>query len=187
MTGADLRHTLVLGGVRSGKSRWAEQQFDSAEVIDYIATAAVRDDADWARRIASHRARRPATWRTVETLDVAGILGDAARPRLIDDLGNWVSRTIDATDGWEATDLIGFRAEADRLVEAWRQRAGRAVVVSNEVGSGVHPESRSGRIFRDELGRLNAAFATTADEVVLLVAGIPMWLRQPARQDGACR
>jgi adenosylcobinamide kinase/adenosylcobinamide-phosphate guanylyltransferase len=75
----------------------------------------------------------------------------------------------------------------DRLVDAWSQHAGQVVLVRNEVGSGVHPESRSGRIFRDELGRLNAALAATADEVVLVVAGIPMWLRRPALQDGASR
>jgi adenosylcobinamide kinase/adenosylcobinamide-phosphate guanylyltransferase len=180
------RRTLVLGGVRSGKSHWAEQQFSSDHAIDYVATAEPRDDADWAQRIALHRDRRPANWRTVETLDLAGILADPSTPLLIDDLGNWVARTIDATDGWE-TELAGFRTEVDRLVDAWSQHAGQVVLVSNEVGSGVHPESRSGRIFRDELGRLNAALAATADEVVLVVAGIPMWLRRPALQDGASR
>jgi adenosylcobinamide kinase/adenosylcobinamide-phosphate guanylyltransferase len=174
------RHrTLVLGGVRSGKSTWAEQQFAPDTDLDYVATAAARDDDDWAERIALHQQRRPSHWRTVETLDLVAILADPSRPRLIDDLGNWVARTIDATDGWDA-DLTDFRAEAELLDEAWAAHSGRTVLVSTEVGSGVHPESRAGRIFRDELGRLNAALAATADEVVLVVAGIPMWLRRPA-------
>jgi adenosylcobinamide kinase/adenosylcobinamide-phosphate guanylyltransferase len=178
--------TLVLGGVRSGKSHWAELQFVEVDALDYIATATARDDDDWAERIALHRERRPHHWRTVETLDLAGILSDPSTPRLIDDLGNWVARTIDATDGWDS-DLAGFRDAAEALVSAWTKHTGRVVLVSNEVGSGVHPESRAGRIFRDELGRLNALLAAAADEVVLVVAGIPMWLRGPLTDDGANR
>jgi adenosylcobinamide kinase/adenosylcobinamide-phosphate guanylyltransferase len=170
------RRTLVLGGVRSGKSRWAEQQFANVDAVEYVATAAARDDEDWADRIAAHRDRRPPHWKTTESLDLVGLLGDASVPRLVDDLGNWVARTIDGTDGWEA-ELTGFRHASAKLVEAWSTHRGRVVLVSNEVGSGVHPESRVGRIFRDELGRLNAELAATADEVVLIVAGIPMWLR----------
>jgi adenosylcobinamide kinase/adenosylcobinamide-phosphate guanylyltransferase len=174
--GARRHRTLVLGGVRSGKSNWAEQQLDAAASIDYIATAAARDDSDWAERITVHQQRRPAGWRTVETLDLAAVLASPVRPVLIDDLGNWVARTMDETGGWDG-DLTGFRAAVDRLVAAWSGCAGRVLLVSNEVGSGVHPESRAGRVFRDELGRLNAMVATQSDEVVLLVAGIPSWLR----------
>jgi adenosylcobinamide kinase/adenosylcobinamide-phosphate guanylyltransferase len=150
--------------------------------IDYVATAAARDDADWAERIALHRQRRPSGWRTVETLDLAGLLSAAQTPMLIDDLGNWVARTIDQTGGWDG-DLSRYRAEVDRLVAAWSSCRGRVVLVSNEVGSGVHPESRAGRVFGDELGRLNAQLAAHTPEVVLLVAGIPTWLRRHSDTD----
>jgi adenosylcobinamide kinase / adenosylcobinamide-phosphate guanylyltransferase len=176
--------TLVLGGVRSGKSHWAEHQFAEDDALDYIATAAAQDDDDWADRIALHRQRRPHRWRTIETLDLAGILADSSTPRLIDDLGNWVARTMDATSGWDA-DLAEFREATETLVTAWTKHTGRVVLVSNEVGSGVHPESRAGRIFRDELGRLNTLLAAAADEVVLVVAGIPLWLRSSVADDGA--
>ena len=175
------RRTLVLGGVRSGKSSWAEQQLAGYAQVDYLATAASRDDADWARRIAEHRQRRPAHWRTVETLDLAAALSAAAPAAsaaalLVDDLGNWLARTIDRTGGWDG-DLTGLRAAAAELLRAWQDCPGRVVLVSNEVGSSIHPESRSGRIFTDELGRLNTALAAQADEVVLMVAGLPLWLR----------
>ncbi|HEX8093781.1 bifunctional adenosylcobinamide kinase/adenosylcobinamide-phosphate guanylyltransferase [Jatrophihabitans sp.] len=172
------RRTLVLGGVRSGKSSWAEQQLAGHARVDYLATAAERDDADWARRIDEHRERRPAHWRTVETLDVAAALAAPAAPLLVDDLGNWLARTIDRTGGWDG-ELSGLRAAAAELVSAWQDCPGRVVLVSAEVGSGIHPESRSGRIFADELGRLNTALAAQADEVVLVVAGLPLWLRTP--------
>lgn len=173
------RRTLVLGGVRSGKSSWAEGQCEQHADVRYVATAAERDDADWAQRIAAHKDRRPAHWRTVQTLDLAGELQSAAGCVLIEDLGNWVSRTIDDTDGWDG-DLTGLRTRADELVRAWRNCAATVVLVSNEVGSGVHPPTRAGRIFSDELGRLNTALAAEADEVVLVVAGLPLWLRAPA-------
>jgi len=169
----------VLGGVRSGKSRWAEQQLAEQARVDYLATAAERDDADWARRIAEHRQRRPAHWRTVQTLDLAAALATPAAALLVEDLGNWLARTIDRTGGWEG-ELTGLRTATAELVGAWRECPGRVVLVSNEVGSGIHPESRSGRIFADELGRLNTALAADADEVVLVVAGLPLWLRKPA-------
>lgn len=172
------RRTLVLGGVRSGKSSWAERQFDERAEVRYVATAAERDDADWAERIALHRARRPAHWRTVQTLDLAGELESASGYLLIEDLGNWMSRTIDDTGGWDGN-LTGLRKRVDQLVRAWRDCAATVVLVSNEVGSGVHPATRAGRVFSDELGRLNTALAADADEVVLVVAGLPLWLRTP--------
>jgi adenosylcobinamide kinase/adenosylcobinamide-phosphate guanylyltransferase len=175
------RRTLVLGGMRSGKSSWAEQQLAGHPQVDYLATAAERDDADWARRIAEHRQRRPGHWRIVETLDLAAALAAPAAALLVEDLGNWLARTIDRTGGWDG-DLSGLRTEAAELVTAWRACPGRVVLVSNEVGSGVHPESRAGRIFADELGRLNTALAAEADEVVLVVAGLPLWLRTPPEQ-----
>jgi adenosylcobinamide kinase / adenosylcobinamide-phosphate guanylyltransferase len=184
------RRTLVLGGVRSGKSHWAEGQLAGFDRVDYLATAAERDDADWARRIAEHRQRRPAHWRTVQTLELSAALAASAPPTaplLVEDLGNWLARTIDRTGGWDG-ELSAFRNEADELVAAWRTCPGRVVLVSNEVGSGIHPEFRSGRVFADELGRLNTRLAAEADEVVLIVAGLPLWLRaaasDPSEQSG---
>jgi adenosylcobinamide kinase/adenosylcobinamide-phosphate guanylyltransferase len=176
----------VLGGVRSGKSSWAEQQLAGHERVDYLATAAERDDADWARRIAEHRQRRPAHWRTVQTLELAAALATPQAPLLVEDLGNWLARIIDRTGGWDG-ELAGLLAETVELVTAWRHCPGRVVLVSNEVGSGIHPESRSGRIFADELGRLNTALAAEADEVVLVVAGLPLWLRRPAGEQSAAQ
>ncbi|MDQ1739427.1 MAG: adenosylcobinamide kinase / adenosylcobinamide-phosphate guanylyltransferase [Pseudonocardiales bacterium] len=179
------RRTLVLGGVRSGKSSWAEQQLAEQARVDYLATAAELDDADWAQRIAEHRQRRPAHWRTIQTLDLAAALAAApaapAAALLVEDLGNWLARTIDRTGGWDG-ELSGLRTEAAELVSAWRECPGRVVLVSSEVGSGIHPESKAGRIFADELGRLNTALAEHADEVVLVVAGLPLWLRRPPEQ-----
>lgn len=171
----------MLGGVRSGKSSWAERQLSGHARVDYLATAAERDDADWARRIEEHRQRRPVHWRTVETLDVAAALAAPAAALLVEDLGNWLARTIDRSGGWDG-ELAGTRVAAAELVSAWQHCPGRVVLVSNEVGSGIHPESRAGRIFADELGRLNTALAADADEVVLVVAGLPLWLRRPPEQ-----
>ena len=170
--------TLVLGGVRSGKSSWAESQFADAPAVTYVATAAREDDALWRHRVAAHQSRRPAHWRTVETLDLAGQLLRPSGPTLIDDLGNWVSRVVDRTAGWNG-ELDAFRAMADELATAWAKTAARVVLVSNEVGSGVHPPTAAGRIFADELGRLNAMLAASADEVVLLVAGLPLRIKEP--------
>jgi adenosylcobinamide kinase/adenosylcobinamide-phosphate guanylyltransferase len=173
--------TLVTGGVRSGKSRWAEMLLAPAEDVRYVATAGgYSNDPDWGRRLAVHRARRPKAWQTIESLDLIGLLATTTGPVLIDDLGNWVARTIDRTDGWNG-DLAGFRDAADELITAWRNFGGRAVMVTNEVGAGVHPEAPSGRIFRDELGFLNAALAAGSDDVVLLTAGFPQWLRRSDR------
>ncbi len=165
--------------MRSGKSSWAERELAGHDRVRYVATAAERDDADWAQRIAEHQRRRPAHWQTVQTLDLVAVLAGPDSPLLIDDLGNWLARTVDDTDGWDG-DLSAFRDRAEELVSAWQLSPARVVLVSNEVGSSVHPQTRSGRIFADELGRLNAALAAHADEVVLMVAGLPLWLRGPA-------
>ena len=79
--------------MRSGKSSWAERQLAGPDRVDYLATAAERDDADWARRIAEHQQRRPAHWRTVQTLELAAALAAPAAPLLVEDLGNWLART----------------------------------------------------------------------------------------------
>jgi adenosyl cobinamide kinase/adenosyl cobinamide phosphate guanylyltransferase len=155
--------TLVLGGARSGKSAVAERLVagltDDAAVT-YVATAVVDPaDADFARRVAQHRARRPPAWTTVESgADLPAVLADLEGPALVDSLGTWVA----ACDG---------DADPDALCDALRNRRGPTVVVSEEVGLGVHPSTEAGRRFRDELGVVNAAVADVAGDVWLVVAG----------------
>lgn len=161
--------TLVLGGARSGKSAVAETLAGrlGAEVT-YVATGAAGDDADMAARIEAHRARRPATWTTVEAgSDLVDVVRSLPGPVLLDALGTWVAATE------------GFAVDGDGLCGALCDRHGDTVVVSEEVGLGVHPSSESGRRFRDALGTLNQAVAAVADDVLLVVAGRVLPLGQP--------
>ncbi|MFC7446297.1 bifunctional adenosylcobinamide kinase/adenosylcobinamide-phosphate guanylyltransferase [Rhodococcus daqingensis] len=171
--------TLVLGGARAGKSTHAQRLLADRDDVTYLATGGPADgDADWAARIAAHRASRPAPWRTVETEDVAAALRGAQGPVLLDCLGTWLARRIDAHGAWD--DESGWAAvwsDVEELVSAWRSVAVPVVAVSNEVGSGVVPATASGRRFRDALGRLNSAVAAESESVVLLVAGRPVSLR----------
>ncbi|HWB50912.1 MAG TPA: bifunctional adenosylcobinamide kinase/adenosylcobinamide-phosphate guanylyltransferase [Stellaceae bacterium] len=172
--------TLVLGGARSGKSRYAETLVAAAAeaatygAATYIATAEP-GDAEMAARIAAHRARRGSFWRTVEApLDLAGaILRHAApaRPVLVDCLTLWLSN------------LMGSRRvvehEGETLRAALREAAGPVVLVANEVGLGLVPETPLGREFRDAAGRLNQDVAALADRVVFVAAGLPLVLKDP--------
>jgi len=168
----------VLGGVRSGKSAWAEAELASDPCVTYIATAPHRpDDGDWCARVAAHRARRPATWTTLEAPDLASVLAQPPGPLLIDDLGNWLTTVLDDAGAWDGHGAEMVTAAVDCLVQAWRDTPARVLAVSNEVGQGVVPMSYSGRRFRDELGQLNARIAAVSDDVVLLTAGLPTRLR----------
>lgn len=158
------RRTLVLGGARSGKSAYAEALLAAEPAVTYVATWVVAEDPSGAERIAAHRARRPAYWRTVETTDLVPLVREPPTPLLIDCLSLWLA----AGPGDEVTD-----ARVDALVAAWRTTPGPIVAVSNEVGSGVVPSSTAGRDFRDRLGRLNARLAAESDAVWLVTAGIP--------------
>ncbi len=160
---------LVLGGARSGKSAYAERRAAALpEPVSYVATARVEGDADLAARIAEHRARRPASWTTIEAgPDLADVLGTTGGTVVLDALGPWVASAPD------------FGVDGATLCTALTGRAGDTVVVSEEVGLGVHPSTAAGQRFRDALGELNQAVATVADEVVLVVAGHALWL-EPA-------
>ena len=175
------RRVLVLGGARSGKSHFAERQLHRSGRVDYLACGLVPDgdDAEWADRVALHRARRPESWRTIETLDVPGVLGAAGPPVLLDCLTTWLARVMDETGVWaDAPDADArLHAAVEESLRAWTGTRRRVVAVSNEVGSGVVPATPSGRRFRDELGTLNARFAAAADRVWLVTAGIPLRLR----------
>lgn len=179
------RRTLVLGGARSGKSREAERRLAAFPDVVYVATGGdAAGDPEWAERLAAHRARRPAGWRTVETGDPVPSLTAADRaPVLIDCLTLWLSRAMDEVGAFDdATWRRGGRqALAERvatLVEALRTTSRTVVAVSNEVGWGVVPTTPAGRRFRDELGRLNGAVAAECEEVLLVVAGTALPLRR---------
>ena len=163
---------LVTGGVRSGKSAHAESLLASVSVR-YVAPGPVLDDPDWAARIAAHRARRRADWTTLETGDLSAALrGDG--PILIDCLGTWLTRLLDDKDAWEApsVDVTAMvDTELDAITTALALRTEPTVIVTNEVGLGVVPEHRSGRLFRDLLGTVNQRIAAGSDEVHLVVAG----------------
>ncbi len=171
------RRTLVLGGARSGKSREAERLLAAEDEVTYVATAHPGDDdPEWADRVALHRERRPAHWSTVETLEVAELLGDAGGPVLVDCLTLWLTRVMDRHDAWDdatwaATAEAAVAAEVGSLVAAWRASERRVVAVSNEVGQGVVPSTAAGRRFRDVLGRLNALVAAQSEDVLWCTAG----------------
>lgn len=168
--------TLVLGGVRSGKSSWAEGRLKGYADVEYVATARpYSDDAEWTARIAAHRLRRPTTWTTVETDDLCGVLAaERQAPVLVDCLGTWLTRVLDDAGVWDERPgaLAQVADTVDALVQAWTRSSRHVVAVSNEVGSGVVPGTASGRLFRDHLGRLNALLAAASDEVWLCTAGI---------------
>ncbi|MFI2376452.1 bifunctional adenosylcobinamide kinase/adenosylcobinamide-phosphate guanylyltransferase [Streptomyces sp. NPDC018964] len=177
------RRTLVLGGARSGKSVEAERRLESFPEVLYVATGGTRGgDAEWAARVSAHRERRPGSWRTAETCDLVPLLKDDGPPLLVDCLSLWLTDAMDAVGAWDDAEWAdgGERALRDRteeLTEAVRGTRRTVVAVSNEVGSGIVPATASGRRYRDELGRLNAAFARECEQVLLVVAGQAVVLR----------
>jgi adenosylcobinamide kinase / adenosylcobinamide-phosphate guanylyltransferase len=174
---------LVLGGIRSGKSRWAETAI--AELIAeglpvrYLATGAAPDaDTDWSARVAAHRDRRPSHWTTLETVDVATQLrSDTATATLVDDVGCWLTAAMDRRGAWTGASV---RADTDDLLDSVAGFDAPLALVSPEVGLTVVPHTESGRRFADELGTLNQRLAALCDRVVLVVAGQPMTVKEPA-------
>ena len=157
---------LVLGGARSGKSEVAERlatKLAEHRPVTYVATGVVDDtDVDFAERVAVHQKRRPEAWRTVEAgVDLVGSLHHAepSATVLVDSLGTWVAAQPD------------LMVDMGALLAVLTARPGPTVLVSDEVGLGVHPSSELGRRFRDVLGEVNREIADVADEVLLVVAG----------------
>lgn len=177
------RRTLVLGGARSGKSVEAERRLEAFPEVLYVATGGSRNgDTEWASRVAAHRERRPGSWRTTETCDLVPLLKDDGAPLLIDCLSLWLTDAMDAAGAWDDAEWADggereLRSRVRELTEAVRETRRTVVAVSNEVGSGIVPATASGRRYRDELGRLNTAFANECEQVVLVVAGQGLVLR----------
>ena len=169
--------TLVLGGVRSGKSRHAEELLSHRLDVTYVAAGArpadLTTDPEWAERVRAHQESRPASWHTVASTDLVGLLRAQGGPLLIDCLGTWLTALVDRAEAWDdlgrAADLV--KGDVSALIRALEDTTRRVVIVSNEVGSSLVPLTASGRFFQDELGRLNAAAADIADQVTLVVAG----------------
>jgi adenosylcobinamide kinase / adenosylcobinamide-phosphate guanylyltransferase len=163
--------TLVLGGARSGKSRFAEELIENTtRPALYLATAEPRDD-EMRARVAAHRARRRGRWTTIEEpLELVNILlAENERPVLIDCLTLWLANLMGAQHD------IGF--EIERLLSALPQIEMPVVMVANEVGLGIVPENALAREFRDQAGRLNQAIAARATRVLFMAAGLPLTLK----------
>jgi adenosylcobinamide kinase/adenosylcobinamide-phosphate guanylyltransferase len=174
--------TLVLGGIRSGKSRWAEaaiaESLVTGQTVHYLATGMAGDsDPVWRQRVAEHRNRRPPHWRTVETDDIAEQLRRSPdTATLVDDIGGWLTATLDRRQAWEGAPIS---ADLDDLTRAVSFFSSPLVLVSPEVGLTVHAGTASARRFTDELGSLNQRLATVCERVVLVVAGRPLPIKQP--------
>jgi len=170
--------TLVLGGQRSGKSRYAERLVAECGLARVYLATATPGDGEMAERIATHRDRRNGEWITVEEpLDLAGAIERLARADavvLVDCLTLWLNNLYGADRNIET--------ESDRLVATLGRLAGPAVLVSNEVGSGIIPANDLARAYVDALGTLNQRVAASVSRVVLVVAGLPLVLK-PVRKD----
>jgi adenosylcobinamide kinase / adenosylcobinamide-phosphate guanylyltransferase len=171
-------NTFILGGVRSGKSRYAEQLARSAaKRITVIATASAQDE-EMAARIEAHRRRRPTEWRVIEEpTRLAEALRTAARPEallIVDCLTLWLSNLLCGDDA------AAVERETSDLLETLAELPGDCVLISNEVGLGIVPASALARRFGDDAGVLHQRLASRCDRVVLMVAGLPLEVKGPA-------
>ena len=170
---------FVLGGARSGKSSFAERLALDGGPVLYVATAEALDE-DMERRIAAHRARRPAEWETLEEpVDLVGVLPSALEGYgtcLLDCLTLWVSNMLiwDEDNPNVQEDIL---AAANKLIDVYERTAATWIIVSNEVGLGVVPPSALGSAYRDALGRVNQVLAVRADKVYFMAAGLALELK----------
>jgi adenosylcobinamide kinase / adenosylcobinamide-phosphate guanylyltransferase len=180
--------TLILGGARSGKSRLAERLATPLGRVSYVATAHAGDDLEMAERIEHHRAGRPPSWRTIEEpLALASAVERTAEDTdaiLVDCLTIWLGNLFlehrDDTPG-QVEDFA--RQDIQQIAIAARQC--HVILVSNELGCGTVPEPALTRAFRDTHGRLNQWAAEAADEVILTVAGLPLYLKRAHHDAGS--
>jgi len=182
------RLTLILGGARSGKSTYAQrlaaQRARRGEAVVYVATAEAGDD-EMAERIAAHRAERPADWQTLEAPRAVGAAirsgAGQAGVILIDCLTLLASNVIaQLPDSVTAAEVeTALTAEVDELLLAYAASNAEWIIVSNEVGLGLVPPYPLGRVYRDALGRANQQLAAASDEVLFMVAGLPLVVKPP--------
>jgi adenosylcobinamide kinase/adenosylcobinamide-phosphate guanylyltransferase len=180
--------TLIIGGARSGKSKLAQRLATPAGRVAYIATATLGQDPEMAARVERHRGDRPRSWQTIEEpLALASAVERASKEFdavLVDCLTIWLSNLF-----WEHRDRepghvkIAARAEIQQIAGAIRPC--HVILVSNELGSGTVPEPAITRAFRDLQGLLNQWAAEAADQVILTVAGLPLYLKTANRHEGA--
>lgn len=182
-----MKVVLVTGGVRSGKSRFAEERARGLPgSVTYLATA-TPTDAEMRRRIEAHRSRRDPTWETIEVeRDIGDAVGKASGDIvLLDCLTVLLGNVIVATEPNEAAVLEACDRTVTELVEASSLRDGTLIMVTNEVGSGVVPPTPMGRWFRDAQGIANQRIAERADQVVWMVSGIPVQIKPSIGSVGA--
>jgi adenosylcobinamide kinase/adenosylcobinamide-phosphate guanylyltransferase len=168
--------TLILGGVRSGKSRYALELAARAPRVTFLATAERREDQEMQTKIERHRAERPQHWATIEEpLNLAAAIGSVSNCDLllIDCLTLFAGKLLEV----QGENLPAIAAGVDALCAALKASSCSVVLVSNEVGSGVVPAFEMGRRYRDLLGDINQRVASIADRVVLMVAGLPLTLK----------
>lgn len=170
----------MTGGIRSGKSAYAEGLLRSDRAARYIATGpATSDDEEWAARVAAHRGRRPEAWTTIETPDAADAISTATAPVLLDSVGSWLTGQLDSLGAWQPNDTwktdLGTRL--DTLVGAIAGSRQDLVVVTEEVGLALVSAHRSGRLYADLLGSANQRIAAVCDRVVLVIAGCPLVIK----------
>ena len=177
------RLTLVLGGVRAGKSTYAQRLAQAGERVLFVATAEALDE-DMTDRIRAHQTSRPAEWDTLEEpLDIVA----AMKPLLsrydtvlLDCLTLWVSNLLLRDPDSDGADIP---SEVHDLLQLYREQEASWIVVSNEVGLGVVPPTKLGRAYADELGRANQMLAAAAEDVVFMAAGLPLTLKAKERGD----
>ena len=173
--------TLVLGGVRSGKSRYAQTLASGISPVAFVATARPSDsDEEMRRKIERHQAERPRDWKTIEEpLDLARVLAEQVsnyRIVVVDCLTLYAANLLAAEHG----NLPAVEERLQRFYGALRSAPCSVALVSNEVGSGIVPAFPEGRTYRDLLGEINQRVATIADIVLLMVAGLPLALKGTA-------
>ena len=171
--------TFVLGGARSGKSRYVQALAAGISPVAFVATAQ-RSDEEMFQKIERHRAERPKDWRTIEEpLDLDRVLaeeGSCHQIVVVDCLTLYAANLLDA----EQRDPVAVEERLGKLYAALRSVPCSVALVSNEVGSGIVPPFPEGRKYRDLLGEINQRVATIADNVLLMVAGLPLVLKGTA-------
>ncbi|AQS59289.1 bifunctional adenosylcobinamide kinase/adenosylcobinamide-phosphate guanylyltransferase [Desulforamulus ferrireducens] len=175
--------TLVLGGTRSGKSSFAEKLAQGlGDRVLYLATAAVYDE-EMAQRVKEHRRRRPASWVTIEeTIDLAKVVEKYAQEYeviLIDCLTLWLTNLLlrEAQSDMGSVKEAFILQEVEKVAELCQNTAANVIIVSNEVGLGIVPDTPMGRQFRDLAGAANQIMARYAKAVYLVIAGLPVELK----------